>query len=230
MAASMRAPFRRGPRPCPPMGGNNEAIKAKEWEAQRQVALVVSPAEATTSAVGSLTSGGDHLSTDDSDHLCTGGLPATAAASPRAERSSSPSSYGDEDKTIQERDCHLHGVRRLVRPPGRRRSSAPRMRQVCARRDRRPCVGRTAAPRLVAAGGAGGGAKAIQAKEPDTRQLTAPAAGWPLVAKVRLLRKAGERPSPPNAGGRSGSPAYAEGRTLTRLAFHPSKDDEHPGS
>jgi hypothetical protein len=88
------------------------------------VALVVSPAEATTSAAGSLTSGGDHLSTDDSGHLCTGGLPATTAASAHAERSSPPSSYGGEDKTIQERDRHLRGVRRLVRPPGRRRSSA----------------------------------------------------------------------------------------------------------
>jgi hypothetical protein len=34
---------------------------------------MVSPAEATTSAMGSLTSDGDHLSTDDSAHLCTGG-------------------------------------------------------------------------------------------------------------------------------------------------------------
>jgi hypothetical protein len=75
------------------MRGDNEAIKSKEWEARRQVALVVSPAEATTSATGSLTSGGDHLSTNDNGHLCTGGLPATAAVSPRAERSSPPSSY-----------------------------------------------------------------------------------------------------------------------------------------
>jgi hypothetical protein len=71
-------------------GGNIEAIKAKELEARWQVALVVLPAEATTSTMGCLTSGGNHLSTDDSDHLCTGGLPAMAAASPRAERSSPP--------------------------------------------------------------------------------------------------------------------------------------------
>jgi hypothetical protein len=57
-------------------------------------------------------------------HLCTGGLPATAATSACAKRSSPLSSYGGEDKTIQERGRHLHGVRRLVRPPGRRRSSA----------------------------------------------------------------------------------------------------------
>jgi hypothetical protein len=61
MAASMCAPLRRGPRPRPSTGGDNEAIKAKELEAQRQVALVVSPAEATTSALGSLTSGSDYL-------------------------------------------------------------------------------------------------------------------------------------------------------------------------
>jgi hypothetical protein len=40
------------------------------------VALTVSPAKATTSAVGSLTSGGDHLSTDDSSHLRTSAVPA----------------------------------------------------------------------------------------------------------------------------------------------------------
>jgi hypothetical protein len=57
------------------MGGDNEAIKAKELEAQRQVALVVSPVEATTSAPGSLTSG--------SDHLCADGLPATVATKAR---------------------------------------------------------------------------------------------------------------------------------------------------
>jgi hypothetical protein len=73
---------------------------------------------------GGLASGGNHLSTDDSGHLCTGGLPATAATSLRAKRSSPPSSYGGEDKTIQERGGHLRGVRRLVRPPRRRQSSA----------------------------------------------------------------------------------------------------------
>ena len=40
------------------------------------MALTVSPAEATTSAVGSLTSGGDHLSTDDNGHLRTSAVPA----------------------------------------------------------------------------------------------------------------------------------------------------------
>jgi hypothetical protein len=61
MAASMRVPLQSGPHPRPPTGGDNEAIKAEELEAWPQVALVVSPAEATISALGSLTSGSDHL-------------------------------------------------------------------------------------------------------------------------------------------------------------------------
>jgi hypothetical protein len=75
------------------MGGDNEAIKAKEPEVRRQVALTVSLAEATTSAVGSLTSGGDHLSTDDSGHLRTSAVPANGGRpSSRVKRSSLPSS------------------------------------------------------------------------------------------------------------------------------------------
>ena len=97
------------------MGDNSEAIKAKEPEVQRQVALTVSPAEATTSAVGSLTSGGDHISpTSGSDHLCTDGQRLHQRA--RRGLRSRPH-YGSEDKTIQERRPHPHGVRRLVRPP-----------------------------------------------------------------------------------------------------------------
>jgi hypothetical protein len=150
---SMRAPLRRSPCPCPPTGGDNEAIKSKEWEARWQVALTVSPAEATTPAVCSLTSSSDHLSTDDSGHLRTGGLPATATASARAKRSLLPSSHGSEDKTIQERDRHPHGVRHLVQPPSDVGAVWPVARETpwmwwtCARRDRRPCGGRTAPPR-----------------------------------------------------------------------------------
>jgi hypothetical protein len=62
--------------PPSPYGRRQQAIKAKEPEVRQQVALTVSPAEATTSVVGSLTSGGDHLSTDDSGHLRTSTIPA----------------------------------------------------------------------------------------------------------------------------------------------------------
>jgi hypothetical protein len=85
-------------------------------------------------APGSLTSGGDHPYSErpplhqrlasDGGHLRPGGLPTTAAITVCTKRSSLPSSYGGEDKIIQERGRHLHGVRRLVRPPGRRRNSA----------------------------------------------------------------------------------------------------------
>jgi hypothetical protein len=224
----------KSPRPRPPTGGGNEAIKSKELEARWQVALVVSPAEATTSAAGSLTSGGDHLSTNDSSHLRTGGLPATAAASPRTKRSSLPPSYGVRTRPSKNAVATSTAYDVLYDPPDGIRTvrptarETPRMWQTCARRDRRPCGRRTATPRSAVGGSVGGGAKAIQAKEPDTRQLTAPAAGRPRVFKVRLLRKAGEHPSPPNAGGRSGSPAHVEGRTPTQLAFHPNKEDEHP--
>jgi hypothetical protein len=85
-------------------------------------------------APGSLTSGGDHLYSErpplhqrlasNSGHLRPGGLPAMAAITVHTKRSSLPSSYRGEDKTIQERGRHLHDVRRLVRPSGRRRNDA----------------------------------------------------------------------------------------------------------
>jgi hypothetical protein len=49
---SARVPLRKGPRPHLPTRGDNEAIKAKELEAQRQVALMVSLAEAESRLEG----------------------------------------------------------------------------------------------------------------------------------------------------------------------------------
>jgi hypothetical protein len=137
---SARAPLRKGPHPRLPTEGDNEAIKAKELEARRQVALMVSPAEATTSAMGSLTSDGDHLITDDSGHLRTDGrrLPQHARTGPR-----SHPYCRSEDKAIQEHDRRPRSVRCLVRPAVREK---PWMWRTCARRDRRPCGGRTATP------------------------------------------------------------------------------------
>jgi hypothetical protein len=48
-------------------------------------------------------------------------------------------------------------------------------------------------PDQTAGGSVGGDARAIRAGEPGTRQLTALTAGRPRIAKVCLLRKAGER-------------------------------------
>jgi hypothetical protein len=97
-----------------------------------------------------------------------------------------------------------------------------------ARRNRRPCGGRAATlcpngkrqRRRRHQSHPGRGARhAVADGAPDD---------WPRVPGVRLLRKAGERPSPPKAGGRSGPPAHAEGEAPTRLALLPSADDEHP--
>jgi hypothetical protein len=157
MAASMRAPLRRGPHPRPLTRVTTRPLKPKSWRLgcrqrwwsrqRRQPALqwAASLAAATTSATDSPrqqrrpplqraapASRGDHLNpcqrrrpplqraapASGGGHLCTGGLPATADASACAERSSPPSSCGGEDKTIQECGRQLHGVRRLVQPPG----------------------------------------------------------------------------------------------------------------
>jgi hypothetical protein len=118
VATSARTPLRKGPRPRLPTGGNNEAIKAKESRVWRQVALTVSPAEATTSVVGSLTSGGDHLSTDNSGHLRTSAVPASGGRPSVQRGPRSRPHYRSEDKTILERGRRPRGVRHLVLPLG----------------------------------------------------------------------------------------------------------------
>jgi hypothetical protein len=115
---------------------------------------MVSPAEATASAVGSLTSGGDHLSTDDSGHLYTGGLPVTAAASARLKRSSLPSSHGVRTRLSKNAAATPTTYDVLYDPPGGVEAVRPAARDkpwmwwTRARRDRRPCGGRTTTPRL----------------------------------------------------------------------------------
>jgi hypothetical protein len=125
-------------------------------------------------------------------------------------------------------------------PPPRRTTSCTTPR--CGRRLGRSCgcggpvhgatiaraVDRQPRPDQAGGGSVGGGAEATQAEAPGTRRLAAPAVGRPRVPEVCLLRKASERPSPPNAGRRSGPPAHAEGGAPTRLALLPSANDEHP--
>jgi hypothetical protein len=107
--------------------------------------------------------------------------------------------YGREDKTIREHGHRPWGVRHVVRPPGAA-SGAGRAVDMADLRTVRPSPVRWTDSHT------------------PTRQQVA----------VCLLCKAGGRPSPPNAEGRSGSPAHTEGRTPTRLALLPSTDDEHP--
>jgi predicted RNA-binding Zn-ribbon protein involved in translation (DUF1610 family) len=72
------------------------------------VALTVLPVEAATSAVGTLTSRGDHISpTGGSDHLCTDGQRLHQHA--RRGLFFCPH-CGGEDKTIQERRHRPRGV------------------------------------------------------------------------------------------------------------------------
>jgi hypothetical protein len=128
----------KGPRSRPLTGDENRPLKPKSRRSGAQVALTVSSAEATTAAMGSLTSGGHHFSTGDSSHLRTARL-----------------------------------------SPGWRTDSCNLTRQQ-----------QFALPRM-----AGG----------------------------RLLRRAGGCPSPPNAGGRSGSPAHAGGRTKIGAPSSPAR-------
>jgi hypothetical protein len=97
-----------------------------------------------------------------------------------------------------------------------------------ARRDRPSCGGWTATPRPS-------GRRQRRRRHqshPGRGARHAAADGTsddrPRVPGVHLLHKAGERPSPPNAGGRSGPLAHADGRAPTWLALLPSVDDEHP--
>jgi hypothetical protein len=60
----------------------------------------------------------------------------------------------------------------------------------------------------------------------EDRQLhrdQAAAVRLPRIAGGRLLRRAGGCPSPPNAGGRSGSPAHAGGRTQLGAPSSPAR-------
>jgi hypothetical protein len=123
--ASRQTLLPKGPHSRPLTRDENQPLKPKSRRPRAQVALTVSSAEATTAAVGSLTSGGRRFSTSDSSRL-------------RTARSS----------------------------PGWRTDSCTLARQ---------------------------------------HQFA-----FPLMAGGRLLRRAGGCPSPPNAGGRSGSPAHAE--------------------
>jgi hypothetical protein len=112
-----------------------------------------------------------------------------------------------------------------VRPTAREK---PWMWPTCAWRNHRPCGGRAATPRPSGRrqrrrrhqSHPGRGAKHAAADGASD--------GRPRVPRVCLLCKAGERPSPPNVGGRSGLPAHAEGGAPTWLALLPSTDDEHP--
>jgi hypothetical protein len=113
------------------------------------VALTVSPAEATTSAVGSLTSGGDHLSTNDSGHLRTSAVLANGGRPSAREEVLAPVlTAGVRTRPSKNADVAPVAYDVLYDPPVRPAAQEkPWMWPTYARRDRRPCGGRTATPR-----------------------------------------------------------------------------------
>jgi hypothetical protein len=196
---SARAPLRKGPHPRLSTGGDNEANKAKKSEARRQVALMVSPAEATTSVVGSLTSGGDHLSADDSGHLRTSAVPANGGRPSAREEVLAPVLTAGvrtrpSKNAVAAPAAYDVLYRPSVRPPARRSHGCggPTHGATVAR-----AVDGQPRPNQTVGGSVGGGTEAIQAGEPGTQRPAAPVVGRSRIPEVHLLRKAGERPSPP---------------------------------
>jgi hypothetical protein len=152
---------------------------------------MVSPAEATTSAMGSLTSGGDHLSTDGSGHLRTGGR-RLAQRMRRGPRSHPPTRV--RTRPSKNAAATPAAYNALYGPQyGQRRGRS----RGCGRPTHDVTVAHAVdgqpRPDQTAGGSIGGSARAIRAGEPGTRQLTALTAGRPRVAEVRLLTMAGER-------------------------------------
>jgi hypothetical protein len=113
------------------------------------VALTVSSAEATTSTVGSLTYGGHHLSTDDSGHLRTNATPANGGR-PSAHKEVLAPVLAMRVRTRSSRNADIAPAAYdvLYDPPVWPAAwDGPWTWPTCARRDRRPCGGRTATPR-----------------------------------------------------------------------------------
>jgi hypothetical protein len=137
------------PSPPSPCGGREQAIKAKEPEVRPQVALTVSSAEATTSAVGSLTYGGHHISTDDSGHLCTNAAPANGGRpSVHKEVLTPVLATGVRTRPSRNADTAPVVYDVLYDPPVRPAAQEGSWTwPTYARRDHRSCGGRTATPR-----------------------------------------------------------------------------------
>jgi hypothetical protein len=114
------------------------------------VALTVSLAEATTSAVGSLTYGGHHhLSTDDSGHLRSNAAPANGShPSAHKEVLAPVVATGVRTGSSRNADTTTATYDILYDPPGWPAArDEPWTWSTCARSDRCLCGGRTATPR-----------------------------------------------------------------------------------
>jgi hypothetical protein len=190
-----------------------------------QVALMVSSAEATTSAVGSLAYGGHHLSTDDNGHLRTNAAPANGGRPSMHKEVLAPVlATGVRTRPSRDADTAPTAYDVLYDPPVWPVAwDGPWTWPTCARRDRRPCGGRTATPR------------------PGSRWQFASPARLANVLLPRVLEKEAGRQPMRKAGPQLGLPSppawmmnilEAEGRreATARLALlHHKVDGHHPG-
>jgi hypothetical protein len=139
------------------------------------VALTVSSAEATA-AVGSLTSGDHHLSTDNSDHLPTNTAPANGGR-PKAHRQVLTPVLVTRTRTgpSQNTTTALAVYDVLCDPPVQptAQGGPGRGRPAQGATDTRAADGQPRSA-LAVGGGTGSSARAAQAGEPDMRQLPAP--------------------------------------------------------
>jgi hypothetical protein len=141
------------PSPTSPHEGQGQASKAKEPEVRPQVVPTVSSAETTSSSC-------QHLSTDDSGHLRASATP-TNGGRPSLHRQI-PTQVLADGPTLASARRHRAGVRTrqskntnaalaaydvLYDPPVLSAArEGPQTCPTCARRDNRPCGGRTATP------------------------------------------------------------------------------------
>jgi hypothetical protein len=189
------------------------------------VALTVSSVEATASAGGSLTYGDHHLSTDDSGHLRANATPANGGH-PNAHRQvlTPVLATGARTRLSQNTNTALAAYDVLGDPPVRPAArEGPWTWSACARRDRRPCGGRTATPRSGSRWQLASFVRLVNALLP--RMLEEEAGHQPM-------RKAGPQLGSPSSPARMMNILEAEGKgeATTRLALpHHKAGGHHPG-
>jgi hypothetical protein len=137
-----------------PYEGREPAIKAKEPEVRSTGGTDGLVGGGNRFCRGSLTYGDHHLSTDDSSHLRANATPANGGR-PNAHRQvlTPVLATGARTRLSQNTNTALAAYDVLCDPPVRPTArEGPWTWPACARRDRRPCGGRTATPRLAAGG------------------------------------------------------------------------------
>jgi hypothetical protein len=186
------------------------------------VALTVSSAEATTSTVGILTCGDHQLSTDDSGPLRTNAAPANGGRPCAHKEVLAPVlATGVRTRPSRHVDTAPAAYDVLYDPsvwPVARDGSWTW--STCARRDRRPCGGRTATPRPRSRWQFTSSARLVNALLP--RMLEEEAGRQPM-------RKAGPQVGLPSPPARMMNILEAEGRgeATARLALLRHKADGH---